>query len=316
MTCSSHIPKIERIWQNIDYSDDHSMPQPLPNLHHLELFYHVAKSGGITAATRSMPYGIQQPAVSGQLSVLEGELGVRLFQRRPFELTPAGRELYEFVGSFFSKLPEVAERIAGKASRHLRLAAPAMLIREHLPQVIAEVRKRQPALELTLVEAGQRRVIDLLEREEIDLAVADLEGKPPSGIKGDVLISLPLVLLVPDVWHVGKPRLEDLCMTRPLIRLESETSMSRLFAKGLTKRKLSWPAAIEVSTLELVHAYVAQGFGVGLTLQVPRVKFPKGVKALPLEDFPPLVIMAMWRGPLHPLAEEVLAGLKKLARLG
>ena len=53
------------------------MPQQLPNLHHLELFYHVARAGGITAAVRSMPYGIQQPAVSGQilhdyLSVVSG----------------------------------------------------------------------------------------------------------------------------------------------------------------------------------------------------------------------------------------------------
>lgn len=291
------------------------MLQPLPNLHHLELFYHVAKSGGITAATRSMPYGIQQPAVSGQLSILESDLGVRLFQRRPFELTPAGRELFEFVGPFFSKLPEVAEKIAGKASRHLRLAAPAMLIREHLPLVIAEVRKQQPDLELTLVEAGQRRVIDLLEREEIDLAVADIEGKPPSGIKGEVLISLPLMLLVPGAWKADKTAWEDLCMTRPLIRLESDTAISRAFAKGLLKRKLTWPAAIEVSTIELVNAYVAQGFGVGLTVQVPGVKFPKGVKAIAMENFPPLSIMALWRGPLHPLAAEVLTGLRKLAKL-
>ena len=42
-----------------------------PNLHHLELFYYVAKYGGITPAVRKMPYGIQQPAVSGQMLQLE-----------------------------------------------------------------------------------------------------------------------------------------------------------------------------------------------------------------------------------------------------
>ena len=47
-----------------------------PNLHHLELFYYVAKYGGITPAVRKMPYGIQQPAVSGQMLQLERELGV------------------------------------------------------------------------------------------------------------------------------------------------------------------------------------------------------------------------------------------------
>ena len=56
------------------------------NIHHLELFYHVARHGGISSATRKIPYGIQQPAVSGQILQLEKSLGLKLFQRRPFAL--------------------------------------------------------------------------------------------------------------------------------------------------------------------------------------------------------------------------------------
>ena len=37
------------------------------NIHHLELFYYFAKHGGISEAVRNMPYGIQQPAISGQV---------------------------------------------------------------------------------------------------------------------------------------------------------------------------------------------------------------------------------------------------------
>ncbi|MEQ1842141.1 MAG: LysR family transcriptional regulator, partial [Verrucomicrobiales bacterium] len=70
------------------------------NVHHLELFYYVARFGGITEAVRKMPYGIQQPAVSGQILQLENHLGVKLFQRRPFALTPAGEELYDFIHPF------------------------------------------------------------------------------------------------------------------------------------------------------------------------------------------------------------------------
>ena len=62
------------------------------NIHHLELFYYVARHGGIGEAVRNIPYGIQQPAVSAQVLQLEADLGVTLFQRRPFQLTPAGAE--------------------------------------------------------------------------------------------------------------------------------------------------------------------------------------------------------------------------------
>ena len=57
------------------------------NIHHLELFYYVARHGGIAEAVRKMPYGIQQPAISVQLIQLEKSLGTTLFRRRPFQLT-------------------------------------------------------------------------------------------------------------------------------------------------------------------------------------------------------------------------------------
>src|SRR5712672_1311138 len=67
------------------------------NIHHLELFYYVARHGGISEAVRNIPYGIQQPAMSGQVIQLEEFLGVTLFHRRPFALTPPGEDLYEFI---------------------------------------------------------------------------------------------------------------------------------------------------------------------------------------------------------------------------
>jgi hypothetical protein len=82
------------------------------NVHHLELFYYVARHGGIMEAVRNIPYGIQQPAVSGQIIQLEEFLGVTLFQRRPFSLTPQGKELYEFIKPFFENLTPMAEKTA------------------------------------------------------------------------------------------------------------------------------------------------------------------------------------------------------------
>lgn len=288
------------------------MPRPLPNLHHLELFYHVAKAGGITAAVRAMPYGIQQPAVSGQIGRLEEELGVRLFQRRPFRLTAAGRELYEFAAPFFGGLGEVSERVAGRAARHLRMAAPATVVRDHLPAVLERVRRKLPELELTLRDADQRTVFDLLEREEVDLAVAELEGRPPAGVRSEVLLSLPLELWCPEELDEGG--LAEWCASQPLIRTPEDTAVTRLFQKGMTRKKLSWPARIEVGSLDLVLAYVARGFGVGLGVRVPGMTPPKGVRAVPLDGFPELKIAGLWRGKPGPLAAAVVEELRKRSR--
>jgi DNA-binding transcriptional LysR family regulator len=53
------------------------------NVHHLELFYYVARHGGVSAAARAMPYGIQQPAISAQILQLEAsrETGLKWFKQ-------------------------------------------------------------------------------------------------------------------------------------------------------------------------------------------------------------------------------------------
>ena len=93
------------------------------NVHHLELFYYVARHGGVSAAARAMPYGIQQPAISAQILQLEDSLGVTLYQRRPFQLTTQGKVLYDFLAPFFGGLTEMSDRIRGGGEKRLRIAA-------------------------------------------------------------------------------------------------------------------------------------------------------------------------------------------------
>src|SRR5437016_13987156 len=112
------------------------------NIHHLELFYYVARHGGITEAVRNIPYGIQQPAVSGQVAQLEEYLGVTLFQRRPFALTPPGEKLYQFIEPFFSKVDTVASELQGGKVRQIRIGASTIVLRDHLPQLFQHVLKR------------------------------------------------------------------------------------------------------------------------------------------------------------------------------
>ncbi len=114
------------------------------NIHHLELFYYVARHGGITEAVRNIPYGIQQPAISGQVAQLEEYLGATLFQRRPFALTPAGEKLYRFVQPFFSNLDSVASELQGGKIRQIRIGASTIVLRDHLPELFQNVRKRFP----------------------------------------------------------------------------------------------------------------------------------------------------------------------------
>ena len=289
------------------------------NIHHLELFYYVARHGGIMEAVRNMPYGIQQPAISGQILQLEADLGLKLFNRRPFELTPGGQELYEFVRPFFGNVEQVGERIRGGTVQTVRLAAPVFALREHLPDVLQEVRAKFPNLKLTLRDAHQPMIENLLDRQEIDFAITVIEGTPPSGLHSEPLLEMPVALLLPkgnkaktsaellDALAAGSER-------EPLVALPPNEVIPRRFRDLLAKRGLEWAPSIEVTALELIDIYAANGFGIGLTVAVPGRKCAAGLRLVPLAEVPPIVIGALWRGQLTTATEALLAALRTRAR--
>jgi DNA-binding transcriptional LysR family regulator len=286
------------------------------NVHHLELFYYVARHGGIMPAVRNIPYGIQQPAVSSQIAQLEEFLGATLFHRRPFALTPEGEKLFEFIRPFFSNLDRVADELQGGQTRHIRIGASTIVLREHLPELFRDVRKKFPGLKLSLREGYPAQFEEWLQKDEIDLAVTLIEKKAAPGIQSLALLELPLVLLVEknsgiqsaeELWRRDK-------IDEPLICLPAAENIPRIFQEQLRKRGVDWFPSIEASSTDLIEAYVANGLGIGVSVAIPKKLLPAKVLALPLKNFPPVVIGALWRGRKTSLLEMFLSEAKLRAQ--
>lgn len=288
------------------------------NIHHLELFYYVAKHGGITEAVRNIPYGIQQPAVSGQVAQLEAFLGVTLFQRRPFALTPPGEKLYKFIYPFFSGVDAIATELQGGETRHLRIGASTIVLRDHFPQFFHSLRKKYPNLRIALREGYQAELEGFLQKEEVDLAVTLIEKKSAPGISSIALLELPLALLVDKESGLSSPdqlwkrdRIED-----PLICLPDAEAICKHFQQGLNRLGVDWFPSIEVSSIDLIETYVANGLGIGVSVLVPKAELPPGLQAIELSktDFPPVIVGALWRGKASPLLQVILDELRARAR--
>lgn len=286
------------------------------NIHHLELFYYVARHGGISEAVRNMPYGIQQPAMSGQVIQLEESLGVTLFNRRPFALTSAGEELYQFIRPFFDNLGLMEERLRGGISQQIRIGASELVLRNYLPGVLQVLREQFPRLKLTLKDGYQPDLETYLQKQEIDLAMTLLDGKPATGITAISLLKLPLVLLVPKdskirtaVELLGQDRIET-----SLISLPASESICKNFQRGLARLKVDWFPSIEVSTIELVETYVAEGYGVGVSVVVPGIKHRGSLRALPLEDFDPVDFGILCHGKPTPVIKACINVIEQKAK--
>jgi DNA-binding transcriptional LysR family regulator len=286
------------------------------NIHHLELFYYVAKHGGIAAAVRKIPYGIQQPAVSGQIAMLEESLGVKLFNRRPFALSAEGLELFRFIESFFANVGSVAEKIRGNALPQLRIAAPALALHDYLPELLRRVRANFPEFRLNMHEANQADAERLLEAQEIDLAITLIEKKPRSGLHSQALMELPLLLLVPQRHPIieAKELWEHDKIEETLITFPQNEPVCSLFQKGLSERGVEWFTGIEVNSVRLIERYVASGFGIGVTAAAPGVGSAPEIRCIPLDDFPRITVGAVWNGKLSAIAQQFLAEVESQAK--
>jgi DNA-binding transcriptional LysR family regulator len=288
------------------------------NVHHLELFYYVARHGGISEAVRNIPYGIQQPAVSAQVAQLEEFLGGPLFTRRPFALTPRGEKLYRFIEPFFGGLDAMTEEMRGGGTPLLRIGSANIIVRDHLPEVLRAVRAEFPNLRVTVRSEYQPELESLLLRQEIDVIICLLEGKPSKGVQSVKLMELPMILLVPansrlkkaeELWKLDK-------IEEPLICLPQTEVLPRIFQQGLAKLGVDWFSRLEINSTDSIEAYVAGGFGVGLMVAIPNAKPSPKIRALELPGFPPVTLAAMWCGkpspPLRKLLDEIQAGARRM----
>jgi DNA-binding transcriptional LysR family regulator len=271
------------------------------------LFYYVVRHRGISAAVRHIPYGIQQPAVSGQIKQLEQDLGVTLFARQPFCLTPAGESLYEFAEPFFSKAAGVAARIRKSAGVQVCVGGSELMLREHLPQVIQQVKKTWPELGLAMRNGFQPQLEPMLLTGEVDLAIVTAShARRPAGLQRQVLVRVPLVLQVPrdspvktagTLWKGGRP-------LPPLVSCVPTPDW--VFQRELKRRGIEWRPAIEANSLEQVGWYVANGHGIGVSIALPEFQ-SKAFRTLPLDDFDPVEIIALYRDTGNPVVERILS---------
>lgn len=286
------------------------------NVHHLELFYYVAKQGGVSAAARHMPYGIQQPAISAQILQLEDSLGLTLFHRRPFKLTREGADLYKFIQPFFGGLTEMGVKLRGGVEKRLRIGAPEIVQRDYLPALLARLQIRVTGFQFALHSGRVEEIERQLHEQQIDIGMATLIGKRAEGIRHKDLVRLPMILLVQEksgitnaeqLWKLDRIEL-------PLVTLPAPEPVCRLFQEHLQRLRAEWFPTLEVGNLDLVSRYVAEGFGVGLSIATPESAWPRGVRALSLKEFPSVAFGALWMGKLSPLGAAFIDEAEDLAR--
>ena len=142
-------------------------------------FKTIAQYGTITAAAKQLY--ISQPSLSQTLRQIEDEVGTPLFDRStsPFHLTYAGERYLKAVEAMLdieTRLKEEIESIRRDDGGRLRLGISITRAMQVLPDVIPMFTKAYPNVTIELTEATSASLEGLLQKGQIDLALAALEA--------------------------------------------------------------------------------------------------------------------------------------------
>lgn len=259
------------------------------NLHHLELFYYVAEAQGVSQAVKVIPYSIQQPAISQQVISLEKSLGVKLFERRPFELTEAGRVLLDTVAPFMEKLATIEDDLRGLHRTRLRIGCAAFISDNYIPEILPGLMEEFPDVLTQVYELeGNDPYRNLISRD-IDLVISSEAPPRSKTVISEVILTLPFSIIVPKDHPFTKEIVwtESFLMNTKWVSLQENTGGMLKLCEELKKVSLTPSYSAATNSVSTALKYVSMGLGVGFMITPPKTALEQhNLIALPQMQIP------------------------------
>jgi LysR family nitrogen assimilation transcriptional regulator len=291
------------------------------DLRRLRTFVAVAELGTVSKAALRLRIG--QPALSRQISDLQQELGLRLFDRvgRGLVLTAEGEQFLGDCRAVLGQVDVLGERVEllRRGDRGvLKVAAPPQTIESVLSTFLPRYAERFPNVHVKLTEALGREQTPLLERGEVHVGIRHDPGDrrfeslvlPPD----EVLAACTPSLELGNAGTIDIVRLASY----PLLLLESGYSIRRLFNAACRLADVEPNIVLESRAPQTLLALAEAGQGVVVipsllrtdrhTLRIVRVTH----RGKPIRER--YAIQWDKRRPMPPYAESFCAALAEYMR--
>ncbi|MFK9099810.1 LysR family transcriptional regulator [Pseudomonas guariconensis] len=232
-------------------------------------FATVAEHGNISHAAAALH--LSQPAVSGQLKLLQEAFGEPLYQRagRGVRLTAAGDQLLghaQRLREIFLQAQALRDAMRGMERGTLRIGASTTPASYLLPYLIADFHARYPDIAITTTHGNTAEIVAAL--GELDIAL--IEGPPgqelPLGTSVTAWREDEIVAIVPS----GHPLADGAQVQTlqalgayPLVLRESGSGVRQLVERAFAREGVPMRVALEIAGVEGVKEAVRAGMGIG-----------------------------------------------------
>jgi len=237
-------------------------------------------------------------AVSFQIKQIELQTGFALFERlgRGIALTDAGALLLEYARVVLRSLQEADQAMlglkgAGTGRVRLGLASTSKYV---VPHMIARFRAAYPGVTVHLQEGNRARVLHLLTRGAVDLAVM---GQPPADadVAAERFAAHPSIIIAAAGHRLagGPPRPLDALAGEAFVMREDGSGTKAMTEAHFRAAGFQPRTAMVSSSNEMIKQAVMAGMGLALLSQhTCSLELALGLLvALPVEGFP---LMRSW----------------------
>lgn len=241
----------------------------------------IEQHGGFAAAAQAI--NLTASAVSQQVSALEAELGVVLYDRarRPPVLTAKGAEVVRSARAILQIVNETkASATGGRVRGTLAFGSLRTGANTLVPDALAALGAVYPDLSFRLRIGMSEDLMTEVVSGQLDAAlVADHVAVPPS-LKWTQVVNEPLVVVTPP--GTGTLLLEDLVRMVPYIRYSSQVPLARQIDTEIARLASSPRQVISVNAMMSVVGCVRAGLGFAV---IPQIAL-RDVIASSLDWFP------------------------------
>jgi DNA-binding transcriptional LysR family regulator len=258
----------------------------------LQTFLAAARLGSFVAAGQEV--GLTAAAVGLQMRALEEELGVVLFDRsaRAVVLNPEGRRRVPAVKELVERWQQLQARARGdELSGTVVMGALVSALMGAFADALWTLKRRHPALEVTLFAGQSADFMTRVERGELDAAVVTQPPlRLPASLAWTPLYREPMVLIVPTRPHFALPAAPlQMLEECPFMRFDRRTWTGHLVNEALAQCRATVVEGLELNSVEAIVELVRQGFGISIVPQLANLRWSRD-KALRLVPLPRLSV--------------------------
>lgn len=259
------------------------------NLSQLYYFCKLAKLQHYTQAAQELY--ITQPSLSGAISSLESELGIKLFQKRGRNvyLTKYGKEFYQYVSTALRELDkgiDTAKEHAGRMGGSIDIGCIHTIQGDYLPQVLqAFAKEKGPNVNFNIHLAQTNTIVAAVQEERWDIGFCSFVEDKPTLFFVPVLEQHIMAAMKKNhpLAHEPSIKLNQL-RNDSLISYQLEQPVGQNIQKLLSAHGLD--ARYRYSSEEALCGQVVLDGSVAILLQTPALHLFSSLAILPLADVP------------------------------